>query len=65
MDPFALFLEDRNGPLWRQNCRDLEEAKRKGQELADSEGLPCFIFSYHDCRELSRFEPQVSHGRPN
>lgn len=65
MDPFALFLEDDEGPLWRQDCGDLEEANRKGQELADREGLPCFIFSFKDCRQLGLFEPKASHRMPN
>jgi hypothetical protein len=43
--PFALFIEDHKGPLFRECCDDLEEAKRKAQELADREGFPFFVFS--------------------
>lgn len=60
---FALFVEDERGPLFRQSMEDLEEAKRTAQELADREGFPFFVFSFHDARRLFRFEPRVDAGR--
>lgn len=56
--PFALFVEDQYGPLFRQSMDDLEEAARRAQQLADEEGFPFFVFSFADARRLGRFEPR-------
>jgi hypothetical protein len=56
--PFALFVEDRKGPLFRGYCDDLREANCKAQELADHEGFPFVVFSFTQARQLGRFEPR-------
>lgn len=58
--PFALFVEDQHGPLFRQYSEDLEEAERTAQELADREGFPFFIFSFNDAKPVGRFEPRAN-----
>lgn len=57
---FALFMEDQDGPLFRQHQPDLIEAKRCAQELADREGVRVFIFSFQDARRLDTFEPRTA-----
>lgn len=57
--PFALFIDNENGPLFRQHCDDLEDARRIAQELADSEGWPFLVFSFKDTRQVGRFKPRT------
>jgi hypothetical protein len=56
--PFAIFVEDRQGPLFKEFCADIAEARRKAQELADREGFPCLIFSFDKSRQVGRFKPK-------
>jgi hypothetical protein len=57
---FGLFVEDGRGPLWRGFYHDLEIAKKKGEELADKEGLEFFIFNFKNFSEIARFSPPAS-----
>jgi hypothetical protein len=56
--PIALFLEDEKGPLFQEFCADLEQARRKAQELANRQGLPVIIFSFVEARQVGRFKPK-------
>lgn len=56
-DQFGLFSQDEHGPLWRGFFNDLDEAKRKAQELADLEGLEFFIYNLKSLSEIARFFP--------
>jgi hypothetical protein len=56
--PFALFVEDEQGPLFREFCDNLEEAQRKAQDMADLEGFPFLIFSFVKSKEVGRFKPR-------
>lgn len=61
--PFALFIQDQKGPLFRGYCDDLQEGSRQAQELADEEGFPFFIFCFRDSKNVATFEPRVPQGR--
>ena len=54
---FALFVHEEKGPFWRGFYSDLEEAKRRAQELANEEGFEFFIFRFKDKSEIARFFP--------
>ncbi|MGH7870332.1 MAG: hypothetical protein ACREP9_22480 [Candidatus Dormibacteraceae bacterium] len=54
-DQFGLFSQDEKGPLWRGFFNDLDEAKRKAQELADVEGFEFFIYNLRSLSEIARF----------
>jgi hypothetical protein len=54
---YGLFVEDDEGLVFREYCTDLESAKRRGQRLADMEGMPSMIYTIKDYRELARFSP--------
>jgi hypothetical protein len=56
--PFAIFVEDEKGPLFREYCADLTEAKRRTEELAELEGFPFIIFSFQQGRQVARVEPK-------
>jgi len=58
MKPFAIFREYEKGPLFREFCSDLDEARRKAQEMADQEGLPFIVFSFVQPRQVGRFKPK-------
>ncbi|MGH9377960.1 MAG: hypothetical protein ACRD1I_04095 [Terriglobia bacterium] len=54
---FCLFVQHDKGPLWRGFFNDLDEAKRKAQELADREGFEFFIYNLQSSTEIARFFP--------
>ena len=54
---FGVFIEDDEGPVFKEYCGELEEAKRRGQRLADMEGLPAVVFAIKGYAELARFSP--------
>ena len=54
---YALFGQERSGPLWKEFCTDLETAKRLAQEFADREGLPHFVFDLSRQAEVFRASP--------
>lgn len=56
--PFALFVEDEKGPLFREFCDNLDEARCKAQEMADREGFPFLIFSFLETRQVGRCKPR-------
>jgi len=56
-DIFGLFRYDDKGIHFREVVADVEEAKRRAQELATAEGFEFFVFSYKECREIARFFP--------
>lgn len=56
-DQFALFSQDEKGPLWRGFFNNLDEAKRKAQELADLEGIEFFVYNLKSAIEVARFFP--------
>ncbi|HEV2498361.1 MAG TPA: hypothetical protein VGY31_02125 [Terriglobia bacterium] len=55
---FALFVKDDKGTLWRGFFNDLDEAKRKAQELADLEGFEFFVYDFKTASEIARFFPR-------
>lgn len=55
---FDVFSQGERGPMWRQCFVDLEDAKRRAQELATEEGLEFFVFSPKDSSEVVRFFPR-------
>lgn len=55
---FGLFVQDDQGTLWRGFFNDLDEAKRKAQELADLEGFEFFIYDFKTASEITRFFPR-------
>lgn len=60
----ALFIEDDEGPVFREYCVELDEGKRRGQHLADMEGLPTLLFTLEGYREVARFSPCTSLTAP-
>ena len=56
-DDFAVFVQDGQGPMWRESCSDLETAKTKAKQLALDEGLEFFVFDFKDYTEVARFFP--------
>jgi len=54
---YGLFLEDDEGLVFREYCTDLESAKRRGQHLANMEGVPSLIYTIKGYKELARFSP--------
>ncbi len=54
---FGLFIEDDERPMFRGYCGDLDEARRRGQQLADIEGLPCVVVAIEGYTEVGRFSP--------
>ena len=60
--PFALFVEDEKGPMFREFCSDMGEARRKAQDMADREGFPVLIFSFIETRQVGRFKPKRKAG---
>lgn len=62
---FGVFVEDDEGPVLKEYCNDLDEAKRRGQRLADVEGLPAVIFTIKGYREVARFAPYSSLTAPS
>jgi hypothetical protein len=55
---FGLFLQDGKGPLWRESFADLDEARRKAEEVARTEGLECFVYNLKTYTEVVRFSPR-------
>ncbi|MGD0227414.1 MAG: hypothetical protein ABSF71_34270 [Terriglobia bacterium] len=53
--------------MWRGSFADLDEAKRKAQQLADEERQEFFVCRFEDYSEIarvfpSRMKPQVQPG---
>jgi hypothetical protein len=55
--PFLLFQDAPDGPLWRASFADLEDAKRNARLLADEEREECFVRSLEDFSEVARLFP--------
>ncbi len=62
---FALFVQNRNGAIWREYADDLAEAGRRAQELATREGVESFVYSFKDFREKGRYLPLPSKTQPS
>lgn len=60
-EKFGLFVTDGSGPVWRCGLNDLDEAKRKAKEIAETEGIECFVHSLEEGYEVERFQPSVRH----
>ena len=58
-DEFAVFAIGDRGPVWRDLFLDFEIAKMKAQELANREGVECFVFAARTAREVARFLPRT------
>jgi hypothetical protein len=56
--PFTVFADDDKGPMFRDFCADLKEARRKAQQMADSERCPFMIFSFSENKQIGSFEPK-------
>jgi hypothetical protein len=54
---FGVFMEDDEGPVFKEYCGELEEAKRRGQRVADIEGTPTVLFTIKGYTEIARFSP--------
>ena len=54
---FDLFIEDAKGPLWRESFADCDEARRKAEEVAKTEGVECFVYSFKASAIVERFRP--------
>jgi hypothetical protein len=61
---FALFEDDGKGPLWREFFANLDEAKRRAQQLADDKGHECFVFCLTKYSEVARSFPPSGNHRP-
>ena len=57
-DEFAVAAQAEEGIVWRDVLLDSEAAKAKAQDLANREGVECFVFSTKDVREVARFHPE-------
>ena len=55
--PFAVFSQDRAGPLWRGFFNDLDAAKQKAKTCVDEDGVEAFVFSFTSASEVARFFP--------
>ena len=56
-DQFAIFQEDREGPMWHGYFSDLENAKVTAQRLADQDRVVFFIYCFKRYVEVGRFRP--------
>lgn len=54
---FGVFVQDGKGPVFREFFADREQAKRKAEELAKTEGVDCFVYSFKTYTEVVRFRP--------
>ncbi len=54
---FGIFIQDGKGPLFKEFFADREEAKRKAEQLAQTEGVECFVYSFQTFKEVARFRP--------
>jgi hypothetical protein len=63
-DEFAVFAVGDRGPVWKDLSLDYQVAKIKAQELADREGVECFVFAARDAREVARFFPRTRRVEP-
>ncbi len=64
---FGVFIEDDEGPVFKEYSGEIEEAKRRGQRVADIEGLPSVVFAIKGYTEVARFSPcspLTAPGRP-
>ncbi len=60
----AIFVEDDEGLVFREYCSDLKNGVRRGQHLADMEGLNSVIMTVKNYRELARFSPAARTTAP-
>jgi len=54
---FGLFIQDAKGTLWRESFACEDEASRKAEEVARTEGLECFVYNVKTYTEVVRFWP--------
>jgi hypothetical protein len=59
---YAVFVQEGQGTLWWESFTNAEEAARRAQELAVTEGLECFVYSFATSTEVARFCPHS--GKP-
>jgi hypothetical protein len=59
-EPFAVFSQDGDGPMWRGVFDGLDVAKQRARKRVDDEGLEAFVFSFDSASEVARFFPK--HG---
>jgi hypothetical protein len=52
-------IEDDEELVFREYCGELEQAKRRGQRLADTEGLPALIFTIEGYRDIAELSPRI------
>lgn len=64
LETFMLFIQDEKGPMYRAGLNDLAEAKRLGREIAETEKVECFIYSFKEYREVERFYPPSQRVSP-
>lgn len=62
--PFALFMEDLQGPVFREYFDDLRMATLKAQDLADIERVPFFVFSFQTAERITRCAPRPKYRPP-
>ena len=60
---FALFAQEKQGPIWKGASGDLAKAKEQAQRFADRDGCEYFIFSLRDFTEVARAFPKSGRKR--
>ena len=61
--PFGVFRDNGQEPVWRASVATLEEAKFLAQKFADNEGQEFFIYDFNGFSEVARMFP--SRREPN
>ena len=61
-EEFGLFIQDERGPAWRGTSTDLHDAERKAQEIANTEGVECFVYSFKKFKEIVRCYPAAQNA---
>jgi len=61
---FGLYEEDERGRMWRASFAELDEAKRRGEQLAKDEGKDYVVYNFKSCREVARLCPAKSEPSP-
>ncbi len=61
---FGLFIEDDEGLVFREYCSNLENAKLRGQHLANMEGSPSFLYVIKGYKEVACFSPSGQNKAP-
>ena len=61
---YAIFRDDKDGPVWREFSTDLITAKINAQRLADAEQLEFFVFDFEDISEVARLFPSRNSPTP-